>query len=68
MQLGEQRHESEDERLTELTCLVMGTFFLVVKLLLYTGLKVTEVAHDIQVQHSSASGSLRAGHGLCQLI
>ena len=50
MQLGEQRHESEDERLTELACLVMGTIFLVVKLLLYTGLKVTEVAHDIQVQ------------------
>ena len=50
MQIGEQRHESEDERLTELACLVMGTIFLVVKLLLYTGLKVTEVAHDIQVQ------------------
>ena len=50
MQLGEQRHESKDKRLTELARLVMGTIFLVVKLLLHTGLKVTEVAHDIQVQ------------------
>ena len=34
--------------MTELALLVMGTIFLVVQLLLY--LKVTEVAHDIQVQ------------------